>query len=64
MWAFEEEEVNDKADEMRVTQQEKKYKDITVKVIKIQDELRGEIYTNQTGKFLVRSSQSNQYLII
>ena len=40
----------------------KKHRDIFVRVIGLQDELREKIYIEQTGNFPVRSSQGNQYL--
>ena len=57
----EEEDENSKEADARF---KKKHKDIFVWVIVIQDELPVKIYTNRTGKFPVRSSQGNQYLMI
>ena len=42
----------------------KKHKDIFVRVMNLQDKLPEKIYTDQMGKFPVRSSQGNQYLMI
>ena len=57
----EDEDENSKEAEARPR---KKHKDVFVRVVDLQDEFQEKIYTNQTGKFPVRSSQGNQYLMI
>ena len=49
----EEDDVNPKEPAVRPR---KKHRHIFLRVIDLQDELRGKIYTDQTGKFPVRSS--------
>ena len=43
--------------------QTKKVKDIMVKLVDIQDELRQTVYTDQPGKFPTKSSKGNQYIM-
>ena len=57
-------EEDDENSEEPVIRPRKKHRDIFVRVIDLQDELQEKIYTNQTGKFPVRSSQGNQYVMI
>ena len=58
------EEDDDENSEEPAIRPRKKHRDIFVRVIDLQDELREKIHTDQTGKFPVRSSQGNQYLMI
>jgi len=44
--------------------QTKKVKDIMVKLVDIQDELRQTVYTDQPGKFPTKSSKGNQYIMV
>ena len=58
------EENDNKNSEEPAIRPRKKHRDIFVRVIDLQDEFQEKIYTDQTGKFPVRSSQGNQYLMI
>ena len=42
----------------------KKHRDIFVRVIDLQDELREKIYTDQTGPFPITSSLGNKYVMV
>ena len=57
-------DVEDDEEEETPEKPGKNHKDIFVHVTDLQDELRARIYTDQTGKFPVRSSKGNQYLMI
>ena len=44
--------------------QAKNHKDVFVHVYDLNDEMRGKIYTDQTGWFSTRPSHGNQYIFV
>ena len=46
------------------TRQIKKRKDIMVRLVDVQDEMKQTIYTDQTSKFPTKSGKGNQYIIV